>query len=54
HPATLASVGFGVLWQQGDTLSARLDWGIPLTHNNRADNTWQEHGLHFSIIFNPF
>ncbi|EAZ88727.1 Surface antigen variable number [Crocosphaera chwakensis CCY0110] len=54
HPATLASVGLGVLWQQGDIFSARLDWGIPLTPNNRIDNTWQEHGLHFSLIFNPF
>ncbi|MGK7940882.1 MAG: ShlB/FhaC/HecB family hemolysin secretion/activation protein [Crocosphaera sp.] len=54
HPATLASVGLGVLWQQGDMFSARLDWGIPLTPNNRIDNTWQEHGIHFSLIFNPF
>jgi len=27
---TLASVGLGLRWQQGDRFTARLDWGIPL------------------------
>jgi hypothetical protein len=28
-PNSLASVGLGLQWQQGD-FTARLDWGIPL------------------------
>lgn len=52
---TLASVGLGLRWQQGDRLTARLDWGIPLVDvNSREERTWQENGVYFTVIYNPF
>jgi hemolysin activation/secretion protein len=54
-PTTLASVGLGLLWQQDDFFNARIDWGIPLIDDNVDEgNTWQDDGIHFSIIFKPF
>ncbi|MBD2356049.1 ShlB/FhaC/HecB family hemolysin secretion/activation protein [Tolypothrix sp. FACHB-123] len=53
-PNTLASVGLGLRWTQGDRFTARLDWGIPLVSVESRDNTWQENGLYFSLIYNPF
>lgn len=49
---TLVSVGFGLLWQMGDRLRARVDWGIPLVDIDRRYRTWQENGVYFSIEFN--
>ncbi|MBW4510878.1 MAG: ShlB/FhaC/HecB family hemolysin secretion/activation protein [Scytonematopsis contorta HA4267-MV1] len=52
---TLTSTGIGLLWQQSDRLSARLDWGIPLTSVDSAKKSWQDNGLYFSIIYTqPF
>lgn len=53
-PQTLASVGLGLRLQLGDRLSARFGWGIPLISIEGDKNTWQEQGLYFSIIANPF
>ena len=53
-PSTLASLGFGLLWQQSDKFSARIDWGIPLTEYDQQGNTWQENGVYFSVIYNFF
>jgi hemolysin activation/secretion protein len=53
-PNSLLSVGVGLLWQQGDYLSARLDWGIPLVDDGLADDSLQENGIYFSIIYTPF
>jgi hemolysin activation/secretion protein len=53
-PNTLVGTGIGLLWRQGDYLSARLDWGIPLVSVEGRDRTWQESGIYFSVIFNPF
>jgi hemolysin activation/secretion protein len=50
----LVGAGVGLLWRQGDTLTARLDWGIPLVSNNVRKRTWQESGVYFSILFNTF
>ncbi len=52
-PNTLAAVGMGLLWQQGDSLTLRLDWGIPLIKVDSTPRTWQENGLYFSVIYNP-
>ncbi len=47
---TLLGTGLGLLWQQGDRFSFRLDYGIPLTEGpSDRDRTWQENGLYFSI-----
>ncbi|MBW4573914.1 MAG: ShlB/FhaC/HecB family hemolysin secretion/activation protein [Aphanothece sp. CMT-3BRIN-NPC111] len=53
-PNTLASIGLGLQWQQGDRFKARLDYGIPLISISSSDRTWQENGLYFSVIYNPF
>ncbi|TVQ21694.1 MAG: ShlB/FhaC/HecB family hemolysin secretion/activation protein [Leptolyngbya sp. DLM2.Bin15] len=47
-PRTLVGGGVGLLWQQNH-LNARLDWGIPFVSIEADRNTWQEHGLYFSI-----
>ena len=55
NPNTLASVGLGLRLSQSDRFTARLDWGIPLIDvNDSTKRTWQENGLYFSIIYNPF
>ncbi|MCU0534497.1 MAG: BamA/TamA family outer membrane protein [Hydrococcus sp. Prado102] len=51
-PNDLASVGLGLLWQQGDDLTIRLDWGIPLMDVEGEKRTWQENGVYFSIQYN--
>ncbi|KJH71783.1 ShlB/FhaC/HecB family hemolysin secretion/activation protein [Aliterella atlantica] len=51
---TLASLGLGLRCQLGDRFTARLDWGIPLVDISSGDRTWQENGLYFSVIYNPF
>lgn len=54
NPNTLVGTGFGLLWQMGDTFSARLDWGIPLVDIDSSDRTWQENGIYFQLEYNPF
>lgn len=49
---TLASVGLGLQWRQGDRFTARLDWGIPLVYVDSRERTWQENGVYFSILYN--
>ncbi|MEH2247665.1 ShlB/FhaC/HecB family hemolysin secretion/activation protein [Nostoc sp.] len=53
-PNTLASVGLGLRWSQGDRFTVRLDWGIPLISVNSNERTLQENGLYFSLLYNPF
>jgi hemolysin activation/secretion protein len=50
-PNSLASVGLGLQWQQGD-FTARLDWGIPLVSVDSIDGTGQESGVYFSVQYN--
>ncbi|MEM7727468.1 MAG: ShlB/FhaC/HecB family hemolysin secretion/activation protein [Cyanobacteria bacterium P01_A01_bin.45] len=52
---TLLSLGLGVRLQLQDYLTARVDWGIPLTSISDEDkDSLQENGIYFSIIANPF
>ncbi|MBH8566164.1 ShlB/FhaC/HecB family hemolysin secretion/activation protein [Nostoc sp. CENA67] len=53
-PNTLASVGLGLRWTQGDRFSARLDWGIPLISAESEGKSLQEDGVYFSLVYNPF
>jgi hemolysin activation/secretion protein len=46
----LMSVGTGLRWELGDTMSANFYWGIPLVDVNSRGRTWQEKGLHFSVL----
>ncbi len=52
-PNTLASVGLGLQWQQGN-FTARLDWGIPLVSLDASDRTSQDNGLYFSVRYHRF
>ena len=53
-PNSLASLGLGLQWQQGNNFTARFDWGIPLISVDSGDRTWQENGLYFSVQWNRF
>jgi hemolysin activation/secretion protein len=53
-PSMLVGTGLGLLWKQGDTFSARLDWGIPLKSIEGERNSLQENGLYFSFSYSPF
>lgn len=50
----LAGVGLGLRWQTGNHFSARLDWGVPLVDIETPNETLQEDGLYFSILYTPF
>jgi len=51
HPNALAGAGLGLIWQQGERLSARFDWGIPLVNVDIEKNSWNENGLYFSLRY---
>jgi hemolysin activation/secretion protein len=53
-PNTLVGTGLGLLWRQGDNLTIRLDFGIPLVSIALRGDTWQENGVYFSINYTPF
>lgn len=53
-PNALLGVGLGLLWNQGDNVSARLDWGIPLVSIDSSGNSLQENGFYFSLVYSPF
>lgn len=53
-PNVLVSTGIGLLWQQGDRLTARLDWGIPLVDIDKRTSSLQENGLYFAINYRLF
>lgn len=52
----LVGTGIGLLWQQGDRFTARLDWGIPLVPlaDTGRSRQWQDNGLYFSVQYNLF
>jgi hemolysin activation/secretion protein len=51
---TLASVGLGLRWSQGNNFTAAVEWGIPLVSVDTQGNTWQENGLYFFVQYNLF
>jgi hemolysin activation/secretion protein len=54
-PTTLASLGLGLAWLQGDRFSARVDWGFPLIDvPERENESLQEQGIYFSVRWAPF
>jgi len=46
----LMSLGTGLRWELNDSLSASFYWGIPLVDVKSRERTWQEKGLHFSVL----
>ncbi|HIK16939.1 MAG TPA: ShlB/FhaC/HecB family hemolysin secretion/activation protein [Leptolyngbyaceae cyanobacterium M33_DOE_097] len=53
-PQFLVGVGAGLRLQIGNAVTARFDYGIPLTEVSGEKNTLQEQGFYFSLIVNPF
>jgi hemolysin activation/secretion protein len=51
---TLFGTGLGLRWRLGNSLDARLDYGIPLISVQNSRNTWQENGLYFNLNFTGF
>lgn len=51
---TLLSTGLGLRWQLGDSILARLDWGIPLVSADDQGNSLQDDGISFSLQTNFF
>jgi hemolysin activation/secretion protein len=49
-PQTLVSVGAGLRWEMSDRMTASFYWGIPLVDVKSRQRTWQEKGLHFSVL----
>lgn len=49
-PQNLLSVGTGLRWELSDSLTASFYWGIPLVDVKSRERTWQEKGLHFSVL----
>jgi hemolysin activation/secretion protein len=52
-PSTLVGTGLGLLWRQGEDLSVRIDWGIPLVSIDSRNESLQENGIYFSVIYTP-
>ncbi|PSF37059.1 hemolysin activation/secretion protein [Aphanothece hegewaldii CCALA 016] len=50
-PNTLVGVGLGLLWQMGERLNARFDWGIPLVSTDVEKDSLNDRGLYFSLNF---
>lgn len=50
----LAATGLGLLWQQNENFTARLDWGIPLVAIDSTGSSLQDNGLYFSVQYNLF
>jgi len=50
----LLGAGLGLVWQMGDRLNVRLDYGIPLINARSGDRTLQEKGLYFRINYFAF
>ena len=55
--STLLGAGFGVIWRMGETLNARLDWGIPLIdfdYANSGNRPLQQDGIYLQLQYKPF
>ena len=52
----LVGTGVGLLWQQDDNFSARLDYGIPLVNidSDGDSNSLQDSGIYFSLQYSVF
>lgn len=52
---TLLGGGVGLQLRLGDQFTGRIDYGIPLIEvTSTEERTWQESGVYFSVIYNPF
>ncbi|MEO1005596.1 MAG: ShlB/FhaC/HecB family hemolysin secretion/activation protein [Cyanobacteria bacterium J06638_38] len=51
---TLIGTGFGLLLQTPESLSARIDWGIPLINGTDEGSSLQEDGIYFQFQYDLF
>lgn len=49
---SLLAAGVGLQWRS-DSLTARVDWGVPLVNVADRRNSLQENGLYFSVRYSP-
>jgi hemolysin activation/secretion protein len=52
--STLIGTGFGLLLQTPERFSARVDWGIPLLHNDDRGSSLQSNGVYLQLQYNLF
>ena len=52
--ATIASLGLGLSWLINNSISIRLDYGVPLVDVDNEGDSLQENGWHFSLRYQPF
>ena len=52
--STLVCAGLGIRLLIGDSLRARVDWGIPLIERELDRDSLQEDGITFNIEYRPF
>ena len=50
-PNTLVGAGFGLLWQMGNSLTARIDWGIPLVDVDVEKDSLNDSGVYFNVNY---
>ncbi|MEO0948417.1 MAG: ShlB/FhaC/HecB family hemolysin secretion/activation protein [Cyanobacteria bacterium J06641_5] len=48
----LVGLGAGILWEPIESLSIRLDYGVPLVDVDESDNV-QDDGFFFNVVFTP-
>lgn len=53
-PQSLAGIGVGLQWRQGEVFNVRIDYGIPLIEVKGEKNTWQENGIYLRLEWNFF
>ncbi|NJL84675.1 MAG: BamA/TamA family outer membrane protein [Chloroflexaceae bacterium] len=53
-PSLIWSLGVGLRWRLGSSLSLRFDYGIPFVSAETLSNSLQDDGIHFSIEYRPF
>ena len=51
NTTTLSSVGLGLSFNIGESLTARIDWGQPLVDLDIAGNSLQENGVYFQLEY---
>jgi hemolysin activation/secretion protein len=50
---TLASLGVGLKFLIGESLTANIDWGLPLIEDDLSADSLESNGVHFFLNFKP-
>ncbi len=54
NASSILGLGLGLCWQQGNNLTVRFDYGIPLNKVATSGRSSQENGIYFSIDWRLF